>query len=281
VTSRRINRTPPAQFLRDECDWRSCAELTRLKVCVRYESIRECAIGGDATAAAQLEKEYPGWDRRPFKRIPERLVKERIKALQEEELLAAASQICLQPDEIPANELYAKAVEEGRPLVALPVDITPEALAKVEGLDRKKYKQFLAQRGPLAREAGHFELDWSLPDETLVSCFRAMLKLYRPIPPINQEQGSSSTLAGLRLVYKALVVYRLLGRQGLSITQAVHALEAAGIPAPYSMNREQRWGDAHQLATWLLSACSKGELTIALQRFLMTRQGRKLFGRQD
>ena len=277
MPSRRINRTLPAQFLRDECDWRSCAELTRLKVCVRYEFIRECGIDGDATAAAQLEKEYPGWEGKPFKRIPERLVKERIKALQKEELLAAASQICLQPDEIPANELYVKAVEAGRPLVALPVDITPEALAKVEGLDWEKYKQFLAQRGPLAREAGFIEYDWSLPDETLVNCFRATLQLYRSVPPIEQERGLSSTLTGLQLVLKALVVKRLLGRYQLSITEAVRALETAGIPAPYSVNREQRWRDAHQLGIGLLKACSKGELTIALQRFLMTRQSRKFF----
>src|SRR6266446_1953884 len=116
-----IESQSPSQLELAECDFRGIAGLAKLKVCINYEYHREAAIEGHQPAFAWLEKEYPCWRVKPIKDVPPHLVKERIERLKQKELLAAANQLLLSPNEIPAND---QAFAAGRPLPPLPVNIT-------------------------------------------------------------------------------------------------------------------------------------------------------------
>jgi hypothetical protein len=62
-----------------------------------------------------------------------------------------------------------------------------------------------------------FQIDWRLPDETLMKRFRAFLEDYRPpgITPILRPQGKASRPAQCRADLKALGAYRLREKFGV------------------------------------------------------------------
>jgi hypothetical protein len=58
-------------------------------------------------------------------------------------------------------------------------------------------------------------------------------------------------------------------------------MEGWGFRPPYSLNRESRWRAARKLVNVLLAELKKGKFDQALQRFVMTRQARKLFAPKE
>lgn len=274
-------------FITEECDFPGVSTLTTLKVCIEREYHREAALEGWERARAWLEKEYADWGDLPWKKLPTDLRDARIEALAKEEFLAAVSQLLPDRNELPTNpiELYDDALEQGYLTIPLVVSATASQLAKIDGLTLEKYQSFIqSKRGGRAADWGFIKYDWSLHDETMVAMYRKLLRIARPqdpsgkpLPAIDHGKGEGSTIRQLRLILIALIVYRLLGRGGLSITDAIRELQTAGVQLPYTQNREQRWRYASKLATELLAALKRGEFREAIQRFVATRQARKIF----
>lgn len=272
-----------------ECDFPGTETLTALKVCIDYEFHREGALEDCETAKLWLEQKHPGWDNLPWKKVPLKLRQEQTQALKRTEVSDAIRQLV--PATLPDNlvELARAALASSRlPLVTLPPEATALQLAKIEGLTRGKYLEFInSKRGGIASELIILELDWALHDETMVAMFRCLLELSRPrdaldleqpIPAIHHEKGKSSTYKQLQVVLNALIVYRLLKRGNLSIPEAIQALEKAHLKAPYSQNREQRWRDAEGLAFRFLKELKADRFVEAVQNFVVTHQARKIFG---
>jgi len=201
--------------------------------------------------------------------------------------LAAISQMV--PDTLPDDllELGRESIAcRGLSLITLAPSATAQQLAKIQGLTHEKYLQFIhSDRSGIASQLAILELDWSLHDETIVDNFRHLLRIARPrdatgqpIPAIHHEKGKGSTCRQLRVILNALIAYRLLKRGGLSVPEAIQTLEKAHIKAPYTQNREQRWRDAELLAFQLLKELKAGRFREAVQKFVATRQARKIFG---
>ena len=271
----------------EECDFPGIDTLTALKVCTNYEYHREAALEGYEPARIRLLEEYPGWDRLPWKMVSVQLRQERIAALAQQESSAAISQMV--PDSLPDNllELAQEALASfGLPLITPVPSATPLQLATIEGLIPEKYLEFInSKRGGIASQLAILNLDWSLPDETMVDNFRCLLRIARPrdatgqsIPAIHHEKGKGSTYRQLRVILNALIAYRLLKRGGLSVPEAIRTLEKAHIKVPYTQNREQRWRDAEILASHFLKKLKAGRFVEAVQKFVRTQQARKIFG---
>jgi hypothetical protein len=287
TTKTRLQPDPPdtqtsLRLTRDECDFRGITELTKLKVAINYEFLREAALEGDKRAGAWLDKEYQGGNRKPFKDVPPHLIKQWVKRLKKQEIRATIEHLLPTLEDIQhiTPEAYKGALESGQAYIPLPVCITPEQLSKVEGLTPEKYQEFIRKRGGVGEGLITIKRDFSIPTKTFLQQVRLLDKSL-PLKPIKQEAGKSSTLAGLRIVGKALAVYRLLHRGGLSIDKAINWCEAEGIPAPYSQAHEQRWRDAQHLASSLLDALKKGKFEAVIRKFLASRQARKLFPKNN
>jgi len=274
-----------AQLARHECDCRAVKGLTKLKEWINREYHREAALEGFEPAKNWLWERYPSWKWNTPQPVPAQLVKEQITLLEREELLASASQLLPSLEEIPndVKTLYAQGLAEGRPTFDLQIGITNSALMKVEGLTLEDYRQFIAQRSKIAAEKGGsvvegviWKIDPSLPDETIIECVRAFLKLCRPVPPIYQERGNSATMKQLQVIRKALVVYRLLMRAKLTIPQARDRMADWKLPALYSERKDERWNEALDMAEGLLKNLRKGKFIQAMRNFIMTAQARKL-----
>jgi hypothetical protein len=276
------------QLARDECDCSAIPgrkKLTKLKECIRREYHREAALGGFEPAKNWLQERYPGWGWETSQPVPAQLVKEQIKLIEREQLLAAVSQLLPSLEEVPEDmkSAYAFALDAGRPLIDIKLGITKSALAKVEGLTLENYSKFIAGKNKAAAEKGGkivegaiCKIDWSLPDETILGSVNALLKLCRPIPPIYHEKGRSTTVKQLEVVRKALVIYRLRVRAKLTVSGARERLADLNLPTPYSEKKDERWNESLELALRLFKNLREGKFLEAVQNFVMTKQASKL-----
>jgi hypothetical protein len=276
----------PTKLLRQECDFLQIRDVTELTACVNYEFHREAALEGHEPAQKWLEREYPGWGGLPFNKVPGVLRRARLKSLKEQQCLEEIGHLLPTLEEIKliTPEAYEKAIAAGQPFIPLPCEITAKQLSKVEGLTKEKYSRLMAERyGDAPVELMVLKRDHSLPIETFLKQIRWLLEKSQVGKPINQERGKSSTVEGLRILLKALVIYRLLGRGGLSVAQVqvIRATEQRWKGVLFSSNREQRYRDAQNLADSVLKSLKKGEFRETVQKFLASRQARKLLSQVD
>src|SRR6266481_4698564 len=263
---------------RDEVSFRRTTSLAALKLFLDYEYHWEAALGGSGAAQRYIHKTFPRWPAVPFYAVPQHLVNTQVDAIERAQFLAAASRLLPSPSQIPDNvrDRYQHALNNGRALVPLPAYVSDEALEKVDGLTREKYQQLITEQkaGPI--ELAPQLIDWSLADETMIEAFRAFLTTHRLITPIHQERGKSSTMSQLRIIQKALVVFRLLRRAKLSIPKAVEQMNDWGLKSPYAEEKQQHWKQAAETAEMLLEQAKKGKFVQAVENFVLTSQFRKL-----